>query len=135
MKTIKRARGVPKLKFNPQLLESNDRIKKECFQKNILFNFFDDYFTLSINETDTNEDINNILNIINNTNKTYDFHLENNPHNEMSKYYPNITETELLRYMKKLENNNFSLTNNMMPLGSCTMKLNSSHTLKHIWKT
>ena len=119
--------------YDTLLFKSNDRIKKECFQKNILFNFFDDYFTLSINETDTNEDINNILNIINNTNKTYDFHLENNPHNEMSKYYPNITETELLRYMKKLENNNFSLTNNMMPLGSCTMKLNSSHTLKHIW--
>src|SRR5881396_822272 len=36
------------------------------------------------------------------------------------------TETEMLRYLKKLESRDLSLTTSMIPLGSCTMKLNST---------
>ena len=36
------------------------------------------------------------------------------------------SETEMLRYLKRLENRDLSLTAAMIPLGSCTMKLNAT---------
>ena len=39
------------------------------------------------------------------------------------------SESEILRYIKKLESRDLSLTTSMIPLGSCTMKLNAASEL------
>jgi glycine dehydrogenase len=44
-------------------------------------------------------------------------------HSVFNRYH---SETEMLRYIKRLESRDLSLTASMIPLGSCTMKLNSA---------
>ena len=41
-------------------------------------------------------------------------------------FHRHRTETEILRYMRRLDSRDLSLTTSMIPLGSCTMKLNGT---------
>ena len=95
----------------------------------------DKEITLSLNECITDEDFAKILSIFNalsstdlNTNKRAipDALIRKSPFLTQDVFHKYYAETKLLRYIKELEQKDLSLANSMIPLGSCTMKLNST---------
>lgn len=95
--------------------------------------------TISLNETNSLNDVNDILNVLATSEGKDIFKLEkieefNIPNNLLrtSKFMTNEvfekyhSETEMMRYIKKLERKDLSLNHSMISLGSCTMKLNAA---------
>jgi glycine dehydrogenase len=92
---------------------------------------------ISLDETTSADDIVEILRIFNGdkapafdvgdlAQKTVDSGLRTSgflKHKVFNSYH---SETEMLRYIKRLESRDLSLTASMIPLGSCTMKLNAA---------
>jgi glycine dehydrogenase len=104
----------------------------------------DKYIGISLDETSTLEDIETILNVFTQIKgepvKAGSF---DDSFGAMSVSYPSQfqrtttflqhpvfhsyqSETAMMRYIKSLENKDLSLTASMIPLGSCTMKLNAA---------
>ncbi len=88
--------------------------------------------SISLDETSTFDDVKSVLDCfgvpVNNTNpqpSLHGFERESKylTHPVFNRYH---TEHELLRYIKRLEARDLSLTTSMIPLGSCTMKLNAA---------
>ncbi len=93
---------------------------------------------ISIGESTTLKDINEVLGIFAtvcrknfvplkvNGDMVYfnEIFLRNTPILEEQIFHVYHSETEMMRYIKKLERKDFSLTHSMISLGSCTMKLN-----------
>jgi glycine dehydrogenase len=102
---------------------------------------------LSINEDIDIPDLANIINIITNKNihsdelqSIYEMeslnddylrgdYLRDDDFLQQNIFNSIYTETDLMRYIKNLERKDYSLTNGMIPLGSCTMKLNATSEL------
>lgn len=118
-----------------------ERIKRVADQKEINFYYFDNRIQISLDETVTNEDLKDLYSIFA-FGKGAEMHLSEIPesadssipnellrddkwleHPIFNKYR---TETEVMRYIKSLENKDLSLVHSMIPLGSCTMKLNAA---------
>lgn len=55
--------------------------------------------------------------------------LRSQPYMQQAVFNQYRSETDLMRYIKQLEKRDLSLTDSMIPLGSCTMKLNAAATL------
>lgn len=106
-------------------------------------NFFypdDDTVCISVNETTTIKDLNKILSIFSEAGKKNFTKIDQL--SEGSKIPQEVarkteflqqevfnsyhSETELMRYIKKLERKDLSLNHSMISLGSCTMKLNAA---------
>lgn len=118
-------------------------IRKLAEQQEINFNYFDnEYIGISLDETTSQNDILNILHVFatsqgNDTAMArFDAEslLENIPaaltrtsafltHPLFNTHH---SESEMLRYIKYLENKDLSLNTSMISLGSCTMKLNAA---------
>jgi glycine dehydrogenase len=102
----------------------------------INFRIFDtSYIGISINETTSNTDLDAIVAVFNeylNTNIRINHNdglpIMNHETNYLSHavFNSHHSETQMLRYIKKLENRDLSLGYGMIPLGSCTMKLNAT---------
>lgn len=103
---------------------------------------------ISTSETSTIDEITEIYNIVTGANlTTAEFILNSALEHELKQYsnlYRNDTilnhnvfnnyhsETKMMRYLKTLENKDLSLVHSMIPLGSCTMKLNAASELEGI---
>ena len=100
--------------------------------------YTDNYLGISLDESTTTQDLIQLLLIFDINSSDY-LNLENTndcgipdslkrtslylQHDVFKKYQ---SETELMRYMRQLENKDIALNTSMIPLGSCTMKLNSA---------
>jgi len=121
-----------------------EAIKKLAMESEINFRYFDDnHLGISIDETTSLEDVNLIMHILasakNDRFEEYDcipkrceelVTLPEDQHRSSGFMQQEVfnryhSETELMRYMKKLENRDLALNRSMIPLGSCTMKLNA----------
>lgn len=115
------------------------KIRETAEARKINFRYFDKYVGITLNEQTTQEDITEIVSVFVEAlgkKKAVENKCQKNsiPENlkRTSEYLTHPvfntyhSETEMLRYMKKLENKDLSLTISMIPLGSCTMKLNAT---------
>ena len=112
-----------------------------ALDKKINFRYFDERtLGISIDETTTLNDLNDIIDVFSYAVKTpvkKDSELDdkiyfNNKYSRTTDFLTVDTfnsyhsETEIMRFIKKLERKDFSLTHSMISLGSCTMKLTAA---------
>ena len=124
-------------------INNREKLEKISQEREMNFHFSSDGFvSISLDETTTKNDVLNILSVfkaakdIDTSAITFDNEadLKNIPkslqrtspyllHPVFNKYH---SETEMMRYLKMLENKDLSLAHSMIALGSCTMKLNAA---------
>lgn len=120
---------------------STQKLQTIAMSKKANFRYFDNGDVgISIDETTTLADINHLLNIFGIAAETNIQEITDIPetssltrelrrrtgflsHEVFNKYH---TETEMMRYIKRLERKDISLIHSMISLGSCTMKLNAA---------
>ncbi len=114
------------------LIKDVTTINEKALAKGINFRLHNDAIGISLDETTTLKDLDTILEIFGAKHSSkqkqgipqeLERHSSFLTHPVFNRYH---SETNMLRYLKLLENKDFSLTHGMIPLGSCTMKLNAS---------
>jgi glycine dehydrogenase len=112
-------------------------IRAKAESAGLNFNYLNDTeLTISFGEPHTLNDVNTILSIFNapncsalSTSSLASEFLRSDAvfsHPVFNSYH---SESRMMRYLKRLENKDLSLVHSMIPLGSCTMKLNAASEL------
>ncbi len=120
-------------------------LQTESAQQHMNFNFFEEgWVGLSVDETTSTENLQRVLNVFAKI-KGQDIKLANLPSETLTTeqmrtsdflthpvFHKYQSETELMRYINHLEKKDLTLADAMIPLGSCTMKLNAATELMPI---
>lgn len=115
-------------------------LRKQLEAKLININYaFDGYLSITVNELMTDSDLDELIAVFASFKSIADYKIASEnlfvlPKNLQRKssfmtaevFHSHRTETELMRYIKKLERKDLSLNHSMIALGSCTMKLNAA---------
>ncbi len=123
-------------------VENSDELKSISEKKGINFNYIDKTtVSISVNEATTHDDIKVVLSCFlelgGGVNKELSFSepihevippsvQRTTPFLQSEVFNSHHSETELMRYIKKLERKDLALNHSMISLGSCTMKLNAA---------
>lgn len=123
-------------------IKNPSALKKLALAKEINFNYFENEVGISLDETTSQRDVLDILHVFasltDNDTAMADFDTESllvNIPSSLTRtsgflshpvFKEHRSETEMMRYIKSLENKDLSLNTSMISLGSCTMKLNAA---------
>ena len=124
--------------------EDLSSLKLHLEKNEINVGYYKDVVTISVDETSSWDSLTRLANILaefKNTNSIVNLEKEidnplflpkNNSILEQNVFNSYHSETEMMRYIKKLENKDLSLVHGMISLGSCTMKLNAATEMEPI---
>jgi glycine dehydrogenase len=124
--------------FDTITIETNkgEALKIAALKKEINFFYTEHTVQISLDETTSSEDVNEIIAVFQSISertitKTTAFEIQSmlirtSTYLQQEVFTKYRSETALMRYIKRLENKDLSLTHAMIALGSCTMKLNAA---------
>ena len=116
-------------------------IRDKALRQQINLRYIDDkHISIALDETTLTEDLYDLINCFENDKNpvAFDIHSDDEPEHipgNLSRTSPFLThpvfnthrsESQMMRYIKMLENKDLSLNTSMITLGSCTMKLNAA---------
>lgn len=112
-----------------------EAIKAQALEKEINFFYQENRINISVDETITKTDIEDILTCFGVEYPNLEYpeidktQFRTSPYLEHEVFNSYRSESAMMRYIKRLENKDLSLVHSMIALGSCTMKLNAASEL------